>query len=560
MVLCLDTLDDPASRERVLDMVKKRCHCPIVSIREGLDGANNLLVQNTTCMEVMVRHFIEHHGFKNLCFLTGHKGRWDAEERLACFEKVMKEYDLPVNEHQKFYGNFWYGVEEQACDWFLEGDEKPEAIICANDVMAMAMSGELIRRGYHIPEDIAISGYDGLSDTISFTPTVTTMKVPFFDMGKKAVEIIHEKQNCPEQVEDYFFDVDLILHESCGCKEHNQKEILLKKRDLLQEERDAKNREVQFNYMSISLGNCSDIDDMKECLSYYQYDIDGLSNYAICVCDNLYEREDYTGYTAQMVLRLAMKNRQSLENINIRFNKEELVPDILCGEEAQIWCFAPLHFQDDCYGYEAMNFSNPKQLGNMFFRWNISIGNQIHDILIEHKMQRLILELEEMYDWDALTGMYNRRGWENHGKGMFASAKEAENTIFLAVIDLDGMKQINDNYGHEEGDFALKKVKEAITSACTNSCISARTGGDEFVVMQKAITTEEANNLLKRVENYLEEFNSSDEKAYDIHASVGFICRVPKGDETMETYMKESDAVMYQNKVINKVRRGEPLR
>lgn len=72
-------------------------------------------------------------------------------------------------------------------------------------------------------------------------------------------------------------------------------------------------------------------------------------------------------------------------------------------------------------------------------------------------MQKLVVKLEEMYDRDALTGMYNRRGFENRGNPMFEQAKEEGKQIFLAIIDMDGMKQINDNYGHIEGDYALKK-------------------------------------------------------------------------------------------------------
>ena len=89
---------------------------------------------------------------------------------------------------------------------------------------------------------------------------------------------------------------------------------------------------------------------------------------------------------------------------------------------------------------------------------------------------------------------------------------------------MDGMKQINDNYGHIEGDYALKKVREAIHHACPDA------------------------------------FNESGGKEYDIHASYGYACRVPSQQDTMEIFIKESDEIMYRNKVINKINRGEALR
>ena len=102
-------------------------------------------------------------------------------------------------------------------------------------------------------------------------------------------------------------------------------------------------------------------------------------------------------------------------------------------------------------------------------------------------MQKLVEKLEEMYDRDALTGMYNRRWFENRGNPMFEQAKEEGKQIFLAIIDMDGMKQINDNYGHIEGDYALKKVREAIHHACPDAVIQARTGGDEFEIIAEDI-------------------------------------------------------------------------
>lgn len=200
VVLALDTMEEIDSREHVIKNIRERCHCPIISIRELLVGVNNLLVDNSSCMEGLIDHFVKEHGMKKLCFMTGPKDHWDAQERLLCFKRKMKEYGLSYGEHQIFYGDFWKNKGKEACDWFLaEGEPKPEGIICANDFMATAVASELIHRGYRIPEDIAVSGYDGMRSTLSFTPCITTATVPFFEMGRRAVQIIDKKQDCPEK-------------------------------------------------------------------------------------------------------------------------------------------------------------------------------------------------------------------------------------------------------------------------------------------------------------------------------------------------------------------------
>ena len=561
VILALDTLNELSSRERVLYKVREFCHCPVVSVREKVEGANNLIVDNLTCMEGIVRHFIEHHGFTRLCFMTGPKGRWDAEERLQCFERIMKEHGLPVDEHQRFYGDFWTNMGKEACDWFLDGQEKPEVILCANDHMAQAVASELIGRDFHIPDDICVSGYDGMFEGLGFSPTLSTMEVPFYDMGVKAVELIDAKQEQPQDVADYYFQPELALRESCGCSKTREKELLQMKRTIYEHRQIAKNREVQFDYLAINLVQCSTLEEVGERLSYYQYNIDGLSNYALCFCDNIYKEKKVTEYPDRMITKVAFKEREYMGIVEIPFDRrKQLIPDIFADEEPQVWFFAPIHFLDNCYGYEAMSFPDPARLGNLYFSWNTNIGNKIHDMLMEEKMQALISQLEEMYDRDALTGMYNRWGWGNYGNAMFNEARENGETIFMSVVDMDGMKQINDNYGHEEGDFALKKIREAIELVCEDNYISARTGGDEFVVMAKGITPEMGGALLERLEQFLGKFNASSEKEYDIHASFGYVCRIPAEGDTLETMTKESDEAMYENKVSNKKRRGEALR
>lgn len=559
IVLLLDTMLETDSRETVLRGVK-RSHCPVVSVREIVDGANNLLVDNTTCMEGILRHFIEHHKFQRICFMTGPESHWDAVERLACFERVMKEYGLPVDDHQKFYGDYWTNMGGAACDWFMEGQERPQAIVCANDYMALSVISELIGRGIQVPGEICVSGYDGLNDTMAFTPTVTTVTVPFYKMGVRAMEIIDEKQGCPEQVENVYFEAELALRETCGCMKANGLEVLTEKRRQYEEAKISHNRDVQFDYVSIHLGDCSTLEEIADILSYYRYNIAGMYKYGICLCENLLERDEHKSLTEKVELRIAMKGEDNFGELRIGFDRKELVPAILTDDEPQVWYFAPLHFQDNIYGYEMLNFQDPNCIGNLYFRWNINIGNKIRDILVEYKMQKLIHELEDMYDRDALTGMYNRRGWGNYSNVLFQQAKEQKQTIFLAVIDLDGMKTINDNFGHDQGDFALKKMEEAIRNVCRKDYISARTGGDEFVILAKGITTAEGELCLQKLEDFLEDFNASGEKEYEIHASTGFVCRIPTLEESIETYTKESDGAMYQNKVLNKAKRGETLR
>ncbi len=560
VVLLLDTIQDEDSIQYLLEQVRTRCHCPIVSVREQVEGANNLLVNNTTCMEKMIRHFIEDHQLTRLCFMTGPEDRWYAKERLDCFLRIMEEYQLPVGEHQIFYGDFWTNMGPEACDWFLAQEEQPEAIICANDYMATAVASELIHRGYQIPQDICVSGYDGLKNTIQFSPSISTISLPFFDMGKQAIEIIDQKQNTPTVVDDYWFDVKLELQESCGCQKINDQEILTSRRDYYEETQQEHNSKVQFNFLSIQLGECSTFYEIGESMSRYISNLSGYRDYCVCLCEDIENREDFSDYTDIMELRIGIRKETHMGSIRVPFRRSELLPAEMTSNFPQAWYFTPLHFGANTFGYEAIQFWSSELTGNIFFDWTTLVCNKIQDVLNQIKMQSLIDELQYMYNRDALTGLYNRHGLESHSKKILKDAKANKENVFFAIIDMDGMKQINDTYGHVAGDHALTTISTAIQFACNNTLISARTGGDEFVVVAGNISEEVGLTCLNHIRKTLENFNSSGEKPYQIHASFGHVCHVPSPEDSIETFMKESDEIMYKNKVENKRRRNEPLR
>lgn len=562
LILALDTMSEKSSRQKILDNVKKYCHCPVVSIREKVEGAVNFLVENTTGMAGLIRHFIELHGKKRLCFMSGPKTYWDARERMQCFLDTMKEYELPVTEHQMFYGDYWYNMGAQACDWFLAEDEMPEVIMCANDHMALAVVSELIKRGIRVPEDICVSGYDGLLETLSFTPAITTMRVPFQKMGKQAVELIAENQETEDwkKIDKVCFEAEILARESCGCMAKAGEKIILEKQREYDQLQAEQNRATQFDYMSIYLSQAESIEDIADYIAEFHKNMYGIRDYALCLCEMLHDAQGYKTYTDQMELCVYIKDNEQKTGIRIPFERRELLPEELISDKPQVWYFAPIHFQDNCYGYEAFQFWTWENTAKLFFRWNINIGNKIHDLLIEDKMKTLIDELAYMYDRDELTDWYNRRGLEKQGVRRLEQAKQEKSPLFLCVIDLDGMKQINDNFGHIEGDFALKKVCETISGACRGEYLCARTGGDEFVVLAKNVTEMEGRAWMLKMEKELERFNKTSEKPYAIHASYGITSRVPGETESMQQYIKESDEKMYRYKVMNKKRRGEELR
>lgn len=562
IVVAFDTFNIPEAREFILDKIKKCASCPVVSLREALDGVNNVLIDERHSIEGVLRHIIEDHGKKNIAFMTGTKGRFDAEERLGCYKRIMKEYNLPVGEHSVFYGDYWKTKGKEACDWFIQDGRYPEAIICANDMMAMSVVTELYARGITVPGDVLVTGYDGIDEGRIYSPSLTTVYVDFMDMAVQAVDIIDRHQE-DDTTEEVFVKTRVIPRESCGCMDMGQISTISHRCRNFRKIMHQENLEMQISFMSIDFSAINEIDEMQEIISRYIYNIENFKNYFLCLCDGLEQTDTDTRlhkYTDKMHVWAGVKDRINMGKVDIPFDKSSLLPSEFMDKSPQCYFFYPIHFQDDCFGYEAYSFQDNDLISGAYARWSIAVSNAIESMLEQKKMNNLISELENMYVQDVLTGLYNRRGFEKYARMQFSKARAKDSTICVLGIDMDGLKPINDIYGHHEGDSALRAVGYAIQEAALPGQIGARIGGDEFEVIFPCRNEEDVRFWVKTFEQSLENYNNKSLKPYDVHASWGYKIGIPTANDTIESYMSESDDLMYKNKVANKRKRNESFR
>jgi len=124
-------------------------------------------------------------------------------------------------------------------------------------------------------------------------------------------------------------------------------------------------------------------------------------------------------------------------------------------------------------------------------------SEQLRRLLRER--EQLVLELEASARRDQLTGLPNRRAWEERFAEELTRASRSGDPLSVAIVDLDGFKLVNDSQGHAEGDRLLRRQSEAWTSAIRASDFLARLGGDEFLVAFPACGAAEAKEVASRV-------------------------------------------------------------
>lgn len=158
-------------------------------------------------------------------------------------------------------------------------------------------------------------------------------------------------------------------------------------------------------------------------------------------------------------------------------------------------------------------------------------------------------EIETERDIDPLTGLYNRRGLDIRLRELFDRPDQLGHSAII-MIDADGLKKVNDTYGHESGDSYIRKVAEAIDCFGTKSSVASRQGGDEFVLFLYGYDSEE--ELIKTVEELklIQDNTIADiSKNHEIPIRFSFGYSLVRGSVNYQTLLQEADERMYQDKL-----------
>lgn len=169
-----------------------------------------------------------------------------------------------------------------------------------------------------------------------------------------------------------------------------------------------------------------------------------------------------------------------------------------------------------------------------------AVWSAIRDVIVERELRYLALT-------DDLTCLYNRRGFFAAAAQQLKRARRNNQSMLLFYGDVDNLKQINDCYGHREGDLALVRTADALEEAFRDSDVLARLGGDEFAVLALEASSQNEGVILRRLEKSLKKSNTI-ESRYELSLSIGMARFDPEHAVSLGELMEQADRNMYQQK------------
>ncbi|HOL11245.1 MAG TPA: substrate-binding domain-containing protein, partial [Bacillota bacterium] len=157
---------------------------------------------------------------RRIAYIGGPPNNAEAQLRFQAYQEALTSNQIPYNPDYVFHGNFWGDAGRQAVNVFLEERKIiPEAIVAANDLMAIYSIKELQSKGYRIPEDITVTGFDDILDAKNLKPSLTTISQPFVSFGETAITTIAaliNGESLPNNT--VYLEPNLIVRHSCGCR------------------------------------------------------------------------------------------------------------------------------------------------------------------------------------------------------------------------------------------------------------------------------------------------------------------------------------------------------
>ncbi len=547
IIMAPDTFDIAGAYDSLCAIIEKEAKCPVVSLRYKDDKWYSIVTDDTSAMEGMVEHMITEHGLKRICFMTGRMDLEDAHKRLHGYLNVMGKHGLPIENEMIFHGDYWRNKGEEAVEWFMSGSEYPEAIVCSNDFMAISVCDALINRGIGIPQDVCVSGFDCIDEARYYNPSITGVAVDFYKMGATAVEIITDVAAGKEREKCTYIDTKINYGGSCGCI----KDTSYSMRELYSEKQNLKNAILQTAYMSVDMENCNTTEELFQIAFKYSVFFNYKALY-FCFCEREHDEYEEIGveerYTDEIVVKAILRDDKDYVFCNERFRREEILPEKFRRGDGPLYNF-PLHYKNQCIGYVVLQLERPEEINHFFTSWMLTVANYLDKVRIFNENENL-MQFREQSLLDELTGLNNRRGFENIIRRKYAALTQGQQGFFIVSCDMDGLKNINDNYGHLEGDEALKVYARVLKSVERPGVYCARVGGDEFNICFEGDRKGEVDKLVDEIRRQIAEYNESKIKEYQLSASIGYAYCGKKS--TLINCLKKADEIMYQEKLNKK--------
>ncbi len=553
---------------KVIEAVKKSGR-PAISIANVVDEFYYVGIDNYAAMQEMIEHMHKHHGCKKFWFIMGPEDNYENNIRAQALKDYLDSNKIPYKADDFYYESYEYKCGYHGFEYMLQAkDEIPDAIICANDNIAVGVCEAATKKGYRIPEDFCVSGFDNFDKASYFTPQISTVGHWREEVGYCCADVLIRLWAGEDVPYFNHTKAECIYWESCGCQSKLEVDLRKHIKNHIMNELEASAFEEQILTLEYELLNCKTVKEMSKlipkCIPVMRCD----AMYLV-VDDHMNDFKKQTDYYSKWLIQDNRFHVQGYpERMNIEFVYEDgksvecagryldgLFPTFEYDKGGTDFLFMPLHFRNKTVGYFVIRNAVYLMEKQYLFKVMSVLTSAMENLHEKEKLEYMNHVLADMSIKDAMTGLYNRLGYQQLACRMFEEKKGQKKNLLIMFVDMDRLKMINDGYGHEYGDISLKILARAIQKYCDIDSIPIRMGGDEFLVLCNMMNDEEIERVIEQIRMEVESEASAKRLPFELTFSVGCIRTDMESDKDLDAYVSEADEVMYEEKSRKKANR-----
>ena len=567
IILARETLHEKNMQRRVVERLRES-GVPVISVGAKTEGMGCIEFDDYHAMSQMVRHVICEHGVRKLAYIDGPKEYSDAAKRAQAYRDVLEEEGIPFDSHWFFRGDYSVEAGIYVVSELDRMHRIPEAIICANDCMAAGAIMELQNRGYRVPEDIIVTGFDNVPVAKDNSPKITTVDCARKTMGYRACEYLMTKT--AKEIQELCVQIPTtqIYSESCGCESEGRDDGRELKRRLIRQTVKTKDYQKRMNEVFNSFMKSKKVKDFIQPVKEF---VPGLGTECFYIAfrdTDAFARRMVRSYGEKEPLQDAAWNEAEKERYRLPIAYEkgvfssygELEPGMLlpkeCTADENVVSFVmPIHYQEHFFGYCIIGYCDMVTEADLIKQWMLKLGNAVESVLKKQILQNITEKLDRMSAFDGLTGLYNRVGFQIQADKYKMYAKSSGRSLYISFIDIDGLKKVNDTYGHHEGDWLIKAIAECLRKASREEEVCMRFGGDEFIVLGlEKVADGRHLEFEQEFQNHIRQVNESQKREYPVSASIGSYTIDDVEHTNLQIVIERADMEMYLRK--KKKKRG----
>ena len=565
IILDLSNVSDASLKESFLARVRES-GVPAISLLEDLPGLYYSGLDNLTDFSILVEHLITEHGCRKLNYVGGSPRNQENQKRLLAYRKTLEKHGILFEPERVIERSFEIKTGIRAFTEFQQKDLLPEAFVCANDNIAVGVCLAAREAGFSIPEDFLVTGFDNEDKASYCNPRITTADFSKTEIMYHAMELLVDIWNGQTDRRCTYTQAVHIFQESCRCMSEcppDRGQYIIKR--ILSETRqsDMQNWMIDLNRFLLDCTSYTNLTShMQMWLHEHQFgnlyllmnpDIFHLEKVDILpeIPDDIYR---CVGYPDKMTVVHPVSDTETVMQLSI--TDGHLLPDITRTGDQNIFVFAPLHFREREVGYVVLQNCDYLLDHQFLFKMLNSFRTALESLYNKLVLCKKNKQLSQLYIHDSLTGLYNRMAYEKLALPLFQKYMQKKKHLGILFVDADHLKYINDNFGHDMGNLAIRSIASAIHKSCPVGSVCMRYGGDEFVCVILDFDLPRMHQLEKTILHALEEISDVSRFPFPLEASIGSVI-ADDAVFSLNDYINLADQKMYASKKARKAAREE---